>query len=76
MNQLTQPDSHGKMAVSPETADIYILQCNVAISYSRDTNSDEYNGIDTENLLTLEKLKQAQRQEYIQVRVCYPTILP
>jgi len=37
------------------------------VDYSKDVNSDEYDGIDTENLLTLEKLKQAQRQEYIQV---------
>ena len=39
---------------------------------SKDTNTDEYDGIDTENLLTLEKLKQAQRQEYIQVRGVQP----
>ena len=36
-------------------------------SYNRETSADEFEGIATENLLTLERLKQAQRQEYIQV---------
>jgi len=30
-----------------------------------DKQSDELNGIDTENLLTLERLKQSQRQDYL-----------
>jgi len=43
------------------------MLCNNAVSISRDMNTGEYDGIDTEHLLTLERLKQAQRQEYIKV---------
>lgn len=40
------------------------------LNYSLQTKpQDEYNGIDTVNIITLERLKQAKQQEYSQVSI-------
>ena len=37
-------------------------------SYRESKSKEEYDGIDTDNLITLERLKQNQRQDYLKVR--------
>ena len=43
--------------------------CILLFCSSRETNKakEEYDGIDMENLVTLERLKQNQRQDYLKV---------
>lgn len=53
---------------------LYALVCwtylSHAILFIRDTKSkEEYDGIDMENLVTLERLKQNQRSDYLKVNL-------
>ena len=39
----------------------------ICVLYRESKSKEEYDGIDLENLVTLEKLKQSQRQDYLKV---------
>jgi len=55
-----------EMAGDDEDFEDFHYEMDADESSKETTSKDEYDGIDTVNLLTLERLKQAQQQEYIQ----------
>ena len=49
---------------------VLLLLCSCRESKSK----EEYDGIDTDNLITLERLKQNQRQDYLKVGLLLITL--
>ena len=50
---------------------VCVILPSYLLCYCRESKSkEEYDGIDTDNLITLERLKQNQRQDYLKVGHC------